>query len=108
MISVVIIALNEEKHLPILLKCLSKQTYKDFEVIVVDHGSTDGTGEWLATIDDPRFSTLFVPRVEQGKKFALREGINRAKYEVILLTDADCEPASGQWISGMAGGFVDV
>ena len=106
-VSVIVCAHNELANLKAHLPHLLEQEYSDFEVIVVDHGSTDGTDKWLATISDPRFSSLFVPRDKQGKKFALREGIEKAKYEVILLTDADCEPASRQWINGMACGFVD-
>jgi glycosyltransferase involved in cell wall biosynthesis len=41
--SVVIPTLNEEKYLPVLLKALSKQSFRDFEVILVDGGSTDKT-----------------------------------------------------------------
>ena len=44
-ISVIIPTLNEEKYLPILLHSLKQQTFRDFEVIVADAGSTDKTKE---------------------------------------------------------------
>lgn len=44
-ISIVIPALNEEKHLPVLLESIKKQKYKDYEVIVADAGSKDKTVE---------------------------------------------------------------
>jgi glycosyltransferase involved in cell wall biosynthesis len=44
-ISVIIPTLNEEKFLPVLLESLQKQTFKDFEVIVADAGSSDKTAE---------------------------------------------------------------
>ena len=40
-----------------------------------------------------------------GKKFPLSMGIKTAKYEVVLLTDADCVPASELWIQKMQDGF---
>ena len=45
LISVIAPTLNESKYLPRLLLSLSRQTVKDFEVIVADDGSTDGTQE---------------------------------------------------------------
>ena len=44
-ISIVIPSLNEEKFLPILLESITKQTFKDFEVIIADAGSKDNTVE---------------------------------------------------------------
>jgi len=41
-----------------------------------------------------------------GKKFALMVGIKGAKYEHLLLTDADCKPASKNWITSMMGNFT--
>ena len=43
--SIIIRAFNEEKHLPSLLRALSEQRYRDFEVVVVDSGSFDRTRE---------------------------------------------------------------
>jgi len=43
MLSIIIPTFNEEKFLPILLKSLKKQTFKDFEIIVADNNSTDAT-----------------------------------------------------------------
>jgi hypothetical protein len=43
----------------------------------------------------------------QGKKFAITLGIKAAKHDIILLTDADCEPASEHWITEMTKGLSD-
>jgi cellulose synthase/poly-beta-1,6-N-acetylglucosamine synthase-like glycosyltransferase len=40
-----------------------------------------------------------------GKKFALAKGIEQAKHQVLLLTDADCVPASQDWVRGMVAGM---
>jgi cellulose synthase/poly-beta-1,6-N-acetylglucosamine synthase-like glycosyltransferase len=45
------------------------------------------------------------PEHINGKKFALTLGIKAAKYEWVLLTDADCRPTSNRWIQEMAGSF---
>ncbi|MBP5466823.1 MAG: glycosyltransferase, partial [Clostridia bacterium] len=42
-VSVIVPCYNAEKFLPTLFKCFNKQTYKNFQVIFVDDGSTDGT-----------------------------------------------------------------
>ena len=41
-ISVIVVCWNSTKHLPICLDCLSQQTFRDFEVILIDNGSLDG------------------------------------------------------------------
>ena len=45
MLSIIVPTLNEEKHIPNLLNCLKNQTYKNFEIIVVDAHSNDKTKE---------------------------------------------------------------
>lgn len=48
-ISIIIPTLNEEKNLPVLLESLKKQTFRDFEIIVADAGSSDGTRQIAET-----------------------------------------------------------
>ncbi|QMT85456.1 glycosyltransferase family 2 protein [Companilactobacillus pabuli] len=50
-ISVVIRTYNEEKHIGEVLESLQKQTYKNYEIVIVDSGSTDGTVEILKKFD---------------------------------------------------------
>ena len=45
--------------------------------------------------------------VYSGKKIPLSLGIKKARYEIVLLTDADCVPASEFWIEKMQEGFND-
>src|SRR5690242_2944117 len=42
-----------------------------------------------------------------GKKFPLSMGIKSARYEIVLLTDADCVPASEFWMQKMQDGYYD-
>ncbi|MEP4301538.1 MAG: glycosyltransferase, partial [Paraglaciecola sp.] len=46
-ISVIVPLYNREKFLPQLYATLDAQTFKDFEVILIDDGSTDNTQQWL-------------------------------------------------------------
>jgi len=106
-VSVVIAAHNEAKMLPILLPSLVEQQYGNFEVVVVDDRSSDGTSEILHGWQQkyPELIRLVhIRKVVDGvnpKKAALLAGIARAKNQVLLLTDADCRPLSRHWIQLM-------
>lgn len=110
-VSVIVCAWNEKENLQELLPILDKQDYANFEVIVVDDRSWDGTYDFLlAEINHfPRCRFLRIeetPEHLSSKKYALTLGIKAAKYPVILLTDADCRPQSTRWISTMAGSLT--
>jgi glycosyltransferase involved in cell wall biosynthesis len=112
-VSVIICARNEGPNLAKNLPLILQQEYPNFEVIVVDDGSEDGSPEILSKIASEFYSQdlMFnVIRVEEkpypGKKFPLSLGIAAAKGECVLLTDADCCPASNQWIRQMILGYT--
>lgn len=109
-VSVILCAHNEHENLSNFLQALLTQDYPTYEVIVVDDGSEDDTRlvveRYLAF--DQRLHLTFVPcgaRVRSTKKLALTLGAKAAQYEYLLLTDADCVPASSHWISEMMAGF---
>ena len=111
-VSVVIAARNEYHHLKKNLPAILNQKYPDFEVVVVNHASDDETSGYLQEIQ-PEYPHLNVITIEQdlnffhGKKFPLSIGIKSAAHELILLTDADCRPASPFWISRVASNYND-
>ena len=106
-VSVIVCAWNELENLKELLPQLNNQDYKTFEVIIIDDRSWDGTHEYLLT-QCGEYQKIRFLRIEQtseylsSKKYALTLGIKSAKYDIILLTDADCRPQSSHWIKEMA------
>jgi len=109
-VSIVITAKNEAHQLLNTLPQLLNQEYPLFEVVVVNDNSNDETLQVILDFQN-RFNNLKIVNLEssvttiKGKKFPLSLGIKEATYEHILLTDADCIPASNQWIKLMAGHF---
>lgn len=120
-VSVVVAARNEENHLARCLESVLDQTYPsgNFEVIVVNDNSTDGTGEICSSFA-ARYQNVstFVATEDaflRGKTNALNQAIDRARGEVILITDADCT-VPRTWIehsarryapeTGIAGGVT--
>ena len=111
-VSVVICAHDEEQNLKELVPMLLAQNHPEFEIIVVNDRSNDGTYDWLLaeTKKHERLKMVhvnFKPEHVNGKKFALTLGIKAARYDWVLLTDADCRPASNEWIHQMAGTFTE-
>jgi biofilm PGA synthesis N-glycosyltransferase PgaC len=110
-ISVIISARNEAKNLSEYLPAVLEQNYPDFEVVVVNDCSYDSSDEVLTTFKEtyPHLKVVTITehdRFKTGKKFALTLGIKAAKNEHLLFTDADCQPASENWITRMAANFT--
>ncbi len=110
-VSVVICARDEEQNLRQFLPLFLEQDYPEFEVIVVNDGSTDGTEDYLSLMRKsyPNLRTSFVPNGTANistKKLAITIGIKAAKHELILLSDADCMPEGKDWIQKMARNFM--
>ena len=110
-VSVIVCARNEQHNLQTYLHALLRQDYPEYEVIVVNDGSQDDTQQVLEqyALQHPNLYLTFVPcdaRVMSSKKLALTIGIKAARYEHVLLTDADCRPESRFWIRSMMQAFV--
>lgn len=109
-VSIIIAAKNEAGNLPRLLEKLVEQEHPNFEVIVVNDRSTDETKDilkhWEAKYPFIRVIHIdTLPASWTGKKHALFQAVSIAKKEVLLFTDADCKPASKQWIKSMTSSF---
>ncbi len=95
--SIIIACRNEEINLPALFKSLASLHYPKecHEIILVDDASTDETGKLIAEFcsHSPNRYHLSIPQKSdeyKGKKNALKVGIDAAKYDNLLFTDADC------------------
>jgi cellulose synthase/poly-beta-1,6-N-acetylglucosamine synthase-like glycosyltransferase len=112
-VSIIVCARDEDENIARNLPGLLVQDYTTtHEVIVVNDNSIDDSKYVLAELGKT-FKKLQVVPLEQeakgiaGKKFPLSIGIKEAKHEVVLLTDADCVPASEQWLFKMQDAFAD-
>ncbi len=110
-VSVVICARDEEENLRKFLPFILEQNYPDFEVIVVNDGSTDNTDDYLSlmTKQYERLRTTFVPEGATNvstKKLGLTLGIKAAKNELLVFTDADCMPDGENWLSSIVRNFT--
>jgi glycosyltransferase involved in cell wall biosynthesis len=109
-ISIIICAKNEAENLRNFLPKVLGQDFPEFEVIVVNDQSSDGTAVLLRELEK-QYPNLVVVTIDEhikhwpGKKFALTLGIKTAKYEHLLLTDADCLPSSSNWAKQMSSNF---
>ena len=74
-----------------LYKSLKRQTYKDFEWIVVDDGSTDNTEDLFKIFlqNDSEFSITYVKTENGGKHRAINKGLKIAKGELFFIVDSD-------------------
>ncbi len=88
--SIIIPAHNEETDLPDCLDSCLKQSFKDYEVIVVNDGSKDGTQK-IVENRQKKHETLKLVNFKQGHSaaFARTQGVKKAKGEVLVFVDAD-------------------
>ncbi|MCK4389840.1 MAG: glycosyltransferase family 2 protein [Desulfobacterales bacterium] len=108
-LSVVIPVYNEAGTIKEILKRV-EAVPQDKEIIVVDDGSTDGTGEWLTQISDENITVLFHP-VNRGKGAALRTGFERVTGDIVIIQDGDLEYNPGEYhrlIEPILDGRADV
>lgn len=112
-VSIIVCAKDEAQNLAKNLPGILVQDYKTtHEIIIVNDNSTDDT-KYLLEEFQKSFKNLNHIELSQeaklieGKKFPLSIGIKSAKHEILLLTDADCVPASENWLYKMQNAYAD-
>jgi len=86
--SVLLPAYNARGHIGAALRDLLAQTFRDFEILVVDDGSGDGTGDVVKSFLDPRIRLITLPE-NRGLVGALNAGLSEARGRWIARQDAD-------------------
>ena len=112
-VSIVVCARNELDNLRRLLPLLLQQDYPaGFEIVLIDDRSHDDTylyTQQLAQYYPGKVRLVTIDRTPDGfapKKYALTLGIKATRHAQLLFTDADCIPATNQWLRLMQRGFA--
>ena len=111
-ISLLICAKNEAENLKANIPYWLNQDYPYFEIILINDASHDDTLEVIQSFakKDARIQIVNVENNEAfwaSKKYAITLGIKKARNERLLFTDADCRPASINWLQKMTSNFSE-
>lgn len=110
-ISVIVCAKNEAENVAQFIPILAEQDYPDYEIILIDDASSDNTLEIFEEFEK-QYSNVKLVKVQNNeafwgnKKYALTLGIKASKKDYLLFTDADCFPASKDWLATMSSQFT--
>jgi glycosyltransferase involved in cell wall biosynthesis len=102
-VSVVVACYNGENTLKACLESLERLNYPDYEIILVNDGSTDGTARIAA--EHPRARSI-KHDTNLGLSVARNTGIAAATGEIVAFTDADCRPDE-DWLHYLVGDLLD-
>lgn len=100
-VSVVMPTFNARAHLARSIASVLEQSFTDFELLVVDDGSTDGSDAVIGAIRDPRVTCHRLP-ANRGQSAARNFGIRAARADLIAFNDAD-----DLWLPGKLADQVD-
>jgi len=111
--SIIVCAKNEQENLKELVPQLLGQQHDDFEIILVNDRSSDDSLEVMREWESASPAKVKVVDVVPNenfwgnKKYALTLGIKRAAHQRLFFIDADCSPASEQWLAMMNGSYQE-
>ncbi|RYD99265.1 MAG: glycosyltransferase [Sphingobacteriales bacterium] len=112
-VSIVICGKNEAQNIQRFLPLVLAQQYlhNDWELLFVNDASSDESAALLKALQQqyPQLNVITIAPAEQrlfpGKKHALLQGLKQSRYDLVLLSDADCFPASEFWLEGMVKAY---
>jgi glycosyltransferase involved in cell wall biosynthesis len=87
-VSILTTVYNAAEFLPVVIECVHAQTFTDWELVLVDDGSTDGSRAQLADLADPRIRVTLLPQ-NVGRLHAIRHAFDLARGEYVAILDAD-------------------
>ena len=102
-ISLIIPTYNRLPYLKNCLRALKKQKFKNFEIIVVNDGSNDGTGNFL---DSEKNLKVIQHKKNLGPSISRNDGAGFASADILVFTDDDCEPEEN-WLLEIVQSFKD-
>lgn len=88
-VSIVIPLYNKEKHIKNTIEHILKQAYQNFEIVIINDGSTDKGPDIARSIGDPRIKVY--DQENRGASTARNNGVKLAAYELVAFLDADDE-----------------
>jgi glycosyltransferase involved in cell wall biosynthesis len=103
-VSIIIRAYNEARHMEHLLQGIHAQTFTDYEIILVDSGSTDNT---VAIAERYGVRIVDIPAQQFTFGRSLNRGVQAAAGEFIVNISAHCYPAVKDWLANLIAPFVD-
>lgn len=103
--SIVVCTYNRLEYLKKCLASLLKIDFPQYEIIIVNDGSTDGTRDFLNNLSDAKIKVIHNP-ANLGASAARNAGIRQAQFEIIAFTDDDCQ-VEKNWLSSLVSGFSE-
>lgn len=101
-VSIIIRTLNEASYLPNLFNLINNQTYKNFEIIVVDSGSQDDTQKIAKEFSD---KLLLIEKDDFTFGYAINHGIKHSNGELVCIVSAHTKPESNNWLKELVSAF---
>ena len=102
MLSIIVRTKNEERWIAPCLKAIFEQSYKDFEVIIVDNCSTDGT-----VVKAKQYPVKIVTIEDYLPGKSLNVGIEASKGEYLVFLSGHCIPTNGDWLQNLINAFTE-
>ncbi|WP_296313442.1 glycosyltransferase [Winogradskyella sp. UBA3174] len=109
-LSLIICAKNEAESLNNNLPLFLSQNHSEFQIVLVNDGSSDDTLEVMKSfeVNHKNIKIVDVKNIEAfwgNKKYALTLGIKASKYDFLVFSDADCHPSSNKWLTEISSEF---
>ncbi|MCO6541792.1 MAG: glycosyltransferase [Lactobacillus sp.] len=104
-ISIIIPVYNTEKYLKQTVKCIKNQTVHNFELILIDDGSTDNSGKIIDQLAENDSRIVAIHQKNSGQAAARNVGIKRAKGKYITFVDSD-DLISKKYLEHLISGFT--
>ena len=106
LVSIIMPVYNRKNIVLSSIKSVLKQTYENFELIIVDDGSDDGTKEVLTKLDDDRILLIF-HKNNKGSSAARNSGLDVARGQYVAYLDSDNE-WDLNYLKAMMGAFIEL